>query len=154
VAETRTQLEGELRFVRGSGSGNTFATAATPVSGIIGFSQSFSYNSAQTVTTIMNRGIPDHHKVTQKSPVEVTFQCYFTGNYPTGITGSGATVPFFHLEHRASAAEIGNGTTGVYHLFIGAALESVKLSEGAPNTIDLTYRCLAMVGPTGSGYLS
>lgn len=153
--EVRVMSEGSLRFVRGSGSGNTFATASAPVSGLFAYVRSFSYTSAQNVQTVSDRGVPSHHKITQYTPVDVTFQCGWTGGYPSAITGGGATVPLFHLEHRASAAEIGAGTTGVYNLFIGAALISQRLNESEnEDTIDLTYRCLACVLNTGSGYLS
>lgn len=153
--EVRVYSEGTLRFVQASGSGRTWATAATPASGLLAYCRSFEYTSAQTVQTVMERGNPDHHKVTQRAPIDVTFRCGWTGGNPTALSGSGATVPMIHLEHRASAAEIGNGTTGVYHQFIGGALISQKLTEGTDeNTIDLTYRFLGMQGPTGSGYLS
>ena len=155
MAEVRIQAEGSLRFVRASGSGRTWATGAAAPAGILAYVRSFDYTSAQTITTVMDRGLPDHHKATQFAPIDVTFRCAWTGAYPSAVSGSGATVPMLHLEHRASAAEIGNGTTGVFHQFIGGALVSNKFTEGADeNTIDLTYRFLSMVGPTGSGYLS
>lgn len=154
MPEVRVQSEGTLRFVRGSGAGASWATAATPVSGLLAYVRSFSFTSAANIATVSERGIPDHHKLGSKTPIDVTFQCGWTGGYPSAASGGGHTVPLIHLEHRASAAEIGDGTTGFYHQFHGAALISTRLNEGeTENTIDLTYRCLAMVGPTGSGYI-
>lgn len=156
MAEVRVMLEGELRFVRASGSGVAWATAATPVSGILAYVQDFSYTSAQTITTIFNRGRPDHNKQTQVQPIDITFRCLWTGGGYSGVSGAGASMPMIHLEHRASANEIGAaGTTGFYHQFMGCALTQVQFQEAAEgNTINLTYRALAMVGSTGSGYLS
>lgn len=154
-SEVRVMMEGTLRFVRQSGSGRTWATASAPVSGLLAYVQSFSYTSAQTLTTIRERGVPDHHKITEKAPIDVTFQCLFTGQIPTAISGSGATVPMWALEFRASAAEIGNGTTGTYIQFHGAGLQDLKFGEAKEgDTLDFTLRALALNGPTGSGYLS
>lgn len=155
MTEVRVKAEGTLRQVQASGSGRAWATAAAAPAAILAYVQEFSVTSAQTITTIMERGVPDHHKVTQKAPIDVTFRCLWTGGTPTALTSSGTTIPLFHLEHRASAAEIGNGSTGMFHQFHGAALQSVQLQEADEgNSINLTYRCLAMVGPTGSGFLS
>lgn len=153
--EVRVMREGELRFVRASGVGSTWATASAPVSGIMGYVQSLSFTSAQTITTISERGTPNHHKLTERSPIDVTFECLWTGSFPTAVSGSGATLPMWHLEHRASAGEVGNGTTGDFHQFHGAALISHQWTEAREgNRIALTFRCLAYVGPTGSGFLS
>lgn len=154
MAEVRVQSEGTLWFVRASGSGNTFVTAASPVSGLFAYVDSFTYNSAQTRTTIMDRGIPSHHKITQKQPIAVTFNALWTGALPTAASGGGATVPMIHLEHRASAAEIGDGTTGAYNLFIGCALDSMQFSERAEgDQISFSVNALACVLNTGSGYV-
>lgn len=154
MAEVRIQSEGTLWFVQASGSGRTWATGGTPPSGLLGYVQQFSMTSAQTDTVIMERGIPDHHKITQKAPIDVSFTYLWTGGRPTALTASGASVPMYHLEYRASAPEIGNGTTGFYHQFMGAALVQTQLTEQAEGTqVVEQYRCLAMVGPTGSGYI-
>lgn len=161
VGEVRIALEGTLRGVQASGSGRTWATAATPPSALYGFVQNgVSVTSGQTVTTIMERGVPDHHKITEKAPIKVTVSQLI--NHNTGsqtpfpiLTASGTTVPMQHLEWRVSAAEIGNGTTGMYYQFMGVAPESFKITEdGKGNKLDYSFVCLAMIGPTGSGYLS
>lgn len=162
VGEVRIMAEGTLRGVQASGSGRTWATAASPASALYGFVQNgMSLTSAQTVTTIMERGIPDHHKISEKSPIKVTVSQLI--NHNTGsqtpfiiTTASGTTVPMQHLEWRISAAEIGaGGGTGMYYQFLGVAPESFKITEDSKgNKMDYSFVCLAMTGPTGSGFLS
>lgn len=153
MAEVRVMSEGTLRVVQGSGTGRTWATASSPVSGLLAFVQSFSFTSGQTITTIKERGIPDHHKMTEKDPIDVTFECLWTGAFPSAATASGASIPHFHLEHKAVAGEIG-ATSGFYHQFHGCALQSIQWTEQAEgNRINLSFRALAMNGATGSGYL-
>lgn len=160
--EVRILAEGTLRGVQASGSGRTWATAASPPSALYGFVQNgMSVTSAQTVTTIMERGIPDHHKISEKAPIKVTVSqliSYVTGQQTPFVilTASGTTVPLQHLEWRVSAAEIGAGNgTAMYYEFLGVAPESFKISEDSKgNKMDYSFTCLAMVGPTGSGFLS
>lgn len=155
MAETRTFREGSLRWVQASGTGRAWGTAATPVSGIFGYVKSFSITSAQTVTTISDRGTPDHHKVTEVAPIDVSVQFMWTGRSVTAVSGAGASVPMVHLEWRASAPEIGNGTTGDFIQIHGVAMPSLQWTENADgDTVDLKLVALAMNGPTGSGYLS
>lgn len=153
--------EGTLRGVQASGSGRTWATGATPPSALYGYVQNgMSITSAQTVTTIMERGIPDHHKITEKAPIKVTIKQLQT--YQTAfitpfnvLTASGTTVPMQHLEWRTSAANIGAGGTGEYWQFLGVATESIKATEDTKgNGLDYSFVCLAMIARTGSGYLS
>ena len=154
-SEVRTFPEGTLRMVQASGSGRTWATAATPVSALLGYVQAgMSIQSARTITTIMERGVPDHHKVTEAAPLTLTFTFKHTGVIPTGVTAPGASVPMWHIEHRASAVE--NGTvTGVFNQIIGCVIESNNWTENADgNTIQLTFKALAANLYTGSGYLS
>jgi hypothetical protein len=154
MAEVRVFSEGSLRVVQASGSGRTWATASAPVSALFAYVKSFSFTSAQEFTTIDERGIPDHHKFANKSPIEVTMQCLSTGGFPSALTASGATVPMFHMEHRASAFELG-AATGSFYQFHGAVLLSNDWAENADgNTFDVKFRCLAINGPTASGYLS
>lgn len=161
AGEVRIQAEGTLRGVQASGSGRTWATATSPASALYGFVQNgMSITSAQTVTQIMDRGIPDHNKITEKAGIKVSvsqLHTYVTGQ-PTPftiLTASGTTVPMQHLEWRVSAGEIGNGATGIYYQFYGVATESIKISEDAKgNKIDYSFVCLGYTGPTGSGFLS
>ena len=154
MAEVRVQAEGTLRSIQASGSGRTWATAAAAPTTLLGYVQSFNFNSAQTVTTIMERGIPDHHKITEKAAIDVSVDYLWTGSSLSFLTASGATVPLAHLEFRASAQEYGAGT-GFFYQFMGCALNSIKLDEAKEgNKISMSFKALAMVGPTASGYLS
>lgn len=153
--EVRTLLEGELRWVQASGSGRTWATAASPASGIVGLCAGVTITSGQTVTVIMNRGVPDHNKVTEKAAIDLSFDMMWTGNYaiPTA-SGGGASVPMFHYELRASAAEIG-ATSAFYYQFHGCPIASLDIKEAKEgDTISFKTKALAMNGPTASGYLS
>jgi hypothetical protein len=153
MAETRNMTEGTLRFVQASGSGRTWATASAPVSGLVAYVQSYSHTSAVNFVQISERGIPDHHKMAGKSPIDITFNCLWTGAFTGMLTASGTTVPMMHIEHRASAAELGAGSA-FYHQYHGAVLTNIGFTEAAEgNTIALTFRALAMNGPTASGYL-
>lgn len=153
MAESRVQAEGTLRFVQASGVGRTWATASAPASGLVAFVQSFSHTSAANFVQIADRGVPDHHKKVSDSPIDVTFNCLWTGAFTGALTASGATVPMWHLEYRASAAEIG-ASSGFYYQYHGAVLTNNGFTEAAEgSTIALTFRALAMNGPTGSGYI-
>ena len=160
-AEVNIFAEGTFRVVQASGSGRTWGTGATPPSALLGYVQNgMNINSAQTVTTIMERGLPDHHKISEKAPIKVSItqlHTYQTAtiNQMAILTASGTTVPLMHAEWRISAAEVGNGTTGMYYEFLGIATESIKITEDSKgNKLDFSFVCLGMVGPTGSGFLS
>lgn len=155
MPEVRVKSEGEMRIVQASGSGRAWATAAAAPAAVVGYVQDFAFTSAMQVTTIMERGVPDHHKMGSKTPIDLTVNYLWTGGMPTALTASGASMPLYHMEYRASAKEIGNGTTGAFYQFMGAALIQAQFQEREEgNIINAQYRCLAMVGPTGSGYLS
>lgn len=111
-----------------------------------------SYTSGATINQVAERGIPDHHKLVSRQPIQVTFNCAWTGGVPSAASGAGASVPFHHLEYRASAAE--TPTTGQYVQFHGVPYASIQFTEGDEDTIAVTCIALAMNGPTGSGYLS
>lgn len=153
ASEVRVQAEGLLRWVQASGSGNVWATASAPQSGLVGYVQSFSHTSAQEMTTIMERGKPTHHKFMSSTPPEVTYEFLWTGTnaFPTA-TASGASVPMFHLEFRASASETPG--TGVYYQYHGCVPLTNDFTENAEgNTISYSFRALGMNGPSASGYL-
>lgn len=155
MSEVRVAAEGSLWWVQASGSGRAFATGATPASGLVGYVTDFSFSSARTVTTIMERGNPDHHKESERSRIEPTFSMLWTGNHarPTA-SGSGASMPMFHLEFKALRPEDFAGS-GFYYQFHGAALQSFDFKEAKEgDNISMKYAALAMTGPTASGYLS
>jgi hypothetical protein len=153
MPEVRVMAEGTLRFVQASGSGNVWATASAPVSGLVAYVQSFSHTSAANYVQVSDRGVPTHHKFAAANAIDATFNCLWTGAFTGMLTASGSTVPMMHLEHRASAAEIGSNSA-FYHQYHGAVLTNINFTEAAEgNTISLTFRALAMNGPTASGYI-
>lgn len=155
MAEIFVQREGALRWAQVSGNGLSWQTAAAAPTGLMGFIQSFSIKSAQTVTTIMDRGVPSHHKVTDKPIVEVDFSFLSTGYWPTGVaTNSLATTPQFLMEFKQVASNSANGSA-VYHQFYGVGIRSVKFDEGKDgNTITLSTYAVTYTGPTASGYMA
>lgn len=161
MPEVRVKAEGTLRGVQASGSGRTWATAASPASALYGYVQNgMTITSAQTVVQIMERGVPDHNKIVEKQGIKVSMKQMLA--YQTGFTtpmvlatASGSTVPMQHMEWRMAAGEIGNGTTGMYYQFYGVVPDSIKITEDDKgNTIDWSFVCLGYTGPTGSGFLS
>jgi len=153
MAEVRNMREGEMWWVMASGSGSTFATASAPTSGLFGYCRSFDFTSAQTVARISERGTPNHNKVVDKQYIPLNINFGWTGSVPTFTSGSGASVPMIHIEHKAKAPEIGTAS-GFYHQFFGVAADSFQWTEGAEeNTVALTCGALAMNGPTASGYI-
>lgn len=155
MPEARTLLEGELRWVQASGSGRTWATAATPASGIVGFCAGVTITSGQTITTIMNRGIPDHHKKTEAAAIDISFDMLWTGTYalPTA-SGGGASVPMWHYEFRTSAPELG-AASAYYYQFYGCPMVSVDIKEAKEgDTVSIKTKALGMSGANTSGYLS
>lgn len=156
--EIFVQAEGVLRFVQASASGGNasgarvWATGSAPPSGTLAYVQSFGYTSGRTIQTILDRGLPTHHKETQKDPIQLTFNCLYTGAIPEPVSASGATMPLYHIEFEANDAA--NGNTGRYMQFHGVAIKSVQFSENAQgDTVAFTTVALGMNGPTGSGYL-
>lgn len=151
MAEIRTMREGTLWWVQASGSGRTFATASAPQSGEFGFVRSMNYTSGATINVVSDRGTPDHNKLISRQPISLTVNCAWTASVPSAASGSGASVPMFHLEYRASAAE--TPTTGIYMQFHGVPLVSYQWTEGDEDTMAFTFQALACNGPTGSGYI-
>ena len=164
--EIRVQAEGTLRWVQaGSGTGGAvtsgWVTAASPVSGVIGFAGGFTLDRHSNFVTIWNRGIPHHHKRTMNDVVAVGFNVQYgvTADYPPRqpyITASGFSVPQWHLEFKQHTPEIGSGlATGIYYQFHNCVEEGDPFTEAVEgNSVSFKYRALAAVGPTSSGYLS
>jgi hypothetical protein len=150
--------EGVLRYVQASASGGdasglgVWATASAPSNGVFAYVQSFSFTSARQMTTVSDRGKPIHHKETSKDPINVTFQCLWTGQTPLPASANGASIQAWHLEFKASNPE--EGGTGRYYQFYGAAVQQNQFTENAEgDTIDFTVMALGMSGANASGYL-
>lgn len=168
--ETRVLAEGTLRWVQaGSGTGgnvNTgWITAASPVSGLIGYVQAgFTFDRNSNYMTVSNRGEPAHHKRTQRNAVEAAFTILYgvTGDMPPRnpyVTASGFSVPMWHFEFKQSTPEIGaaaaSAGTGIYFQFHNAIEIGDSFTEAIEgNSEALKIRALAAIGPASSGYLS
>jgi hypothetical protein len=158
VSEARVRAEGELRWVQASGSGKSWATAASPASGLLAYVTDFTWNSAVTDIQIFDRGALSHHKQTTEQVLTVNFtvQVAATGNLPVVASGSGASKMMAHLEFRMKRPEVAGGASagsGAYYTFHGVPLSQLAFTEGDPNTLAYTLFALGMVGPTASGYL-
>lgn len=154
MPEIRNQQEGSLRWVAASGSGSAWATASGATTALMAFCRAFTVDSGRNITTVSDRGVPSHHKLASKTPVNVSFDLAWgiTANYPSLVaSGSGATVPMIHMEYKSTAPEAG---AAIYYQFHGVALTNQNFQEGeTENTIRFQGVALAMNGPTASGYL-
>lgn len=153
--EVRTFAEGSLRWVQASGTGG-FATAAGAAGQLVGFVQAgTNFNSARNIVTVMERGIPHHHKFVSQDPIEVQFTYLqaVTGNMANPATGSGVSTPQIHMELRSTDSELPSVTAQYYQLTNGTILRRGWTEGENGNQFQETWRFLAMTGPTGSGYL-
>src|SRR3990167_8809064 len=150
--EVRTFAEGTLRWVQASGTGG-WATASAPVSATVGFVQAgISFNSANNLVTIKDRGVPHHHKDIGNDPIEITFSYLqaVTANLPNPAQASGVSVAAVHMELRHADQELGGvSPTAQYHQFHMGAIISRGWTEGEEgNVFQDTWRFLTMTGPT------
>lgn len=169
--EVRVLREGELRWVQaGSGTGGLvgtgWITAATPASGLIGFVQAgFDANKQWTLQTIYDRGFPKHNKITQYQAIPFNFTVLYavTADWPPmqpQVTASGFSLPMYHLEWRQMKPEVAGkdvpfGSTADYMQLHNCTLLSLHPNEAENgNTIAFNGMALAMVFPTGSGFLA
>lgn len=154
MPEVRTITEGTLRWVQASGSGRTWTTASGAPSGTFGYVTNFRFASAREVLAVMNRGVPDHHKIVSQPAVRVSFDLQWgvTGDYPAlAASGGGASVPMVHLELKSTAPEAGGS---LYFQFRGVAFQGHEFAAGMPaDTLRWEGIALAMNGPASSGYL-
>ena len=156
MSEVRNAHEGKLYWIAASGSGGTFATASAASGYLFAYVDAFTHTSAQSVTQIMDRGTLSHHKKVGDVAHQVSFTIKegITGQYPNPASGSGASVPMFHLEFKQLAPEDA-AVTGIYYHFNGCVATQMQFTEGAEsNTRQYTVVALGYDGPTGSGYLA
>lgn len=163
MSEARTQLEGALYWIRFSaGTLGAWSTASgaegVSSSGAVGYVQvGLSWSSAEDVNTIMNRGIPQHHKAGPRQPIGLTveFLQAITANNPalyvSGVEGASKPGMTFELKHTMDELQ---GGTAEYYQFHGAALISDDWTDAEEgNSFRQEWRALTMIGPSGSGYL-
>jgi hypothetical protein len=157
--EVRVFAEGALRWVNASATGGGWVTAANAVSsmGPMGYVQAgFQNQSAAKVLTVMDRGVPSHHKNIGREPGKIVFKQLVaaTANDPAlnNVTAGGASVPLKHFELKYAAGE---STSAMYYQFHHCIKVDNSYTEGEDgNAQDLTYQYLSMTGPTASGYLA
>jgi hypothetical protein len=155
LTEIRNAREGALYWLAASGSGSAWATASGASGRLLAYVQSFTWTSGKTVNPVFDRGTLSHWKATDNGqPISLSFAVLYavTGNWPTSLaSGSGATVPMAHLEFKMTAPEAG---AAQWYQFHGCPIDQLQFGEEAnANTQTITMRALAMVGPTGSGYI-
>lgn len=152
--EVKVQAEGSLWAVQASGANPTgWVTGTTPVSARIGYVQSFSFTSARDLGTMMDRGVPMHHKHLGAQPIDLTFNFLWTGAQPEPASGGGFTMPMWHLEFKATEKDVGAGS-GRYFQFYGAAISQSQFTENKDgNTIALSTKALGMSGSNTTGYM-
>ena len=154
--EARVFAEGALRHVQASGTGG-WATASAAATALVGFVQAgTTFNSAQNVQTIMERGRPHHHKVVGQEAIEVTFSYIqaVTANIPNPATASGVSTPQAHFELRHTDAEDPTKTAQFWQFMNGVLLRRGWTEGENGNIFQDTWRFLTMLGPTGSGYIA
>lgn len=156
--EVRVQAEGTLRWVGASASGGGWLTASAAVSsnGPVAYVQAgMGHQSATKRLTVMDRGIPSHHKNIGREAGEVTFTFLeaISANNPAlyKTTAGGASLPLVHFEHKATAAEDGSALYRHYHHCTLLTDGWTENEDG--NAYQQTWRFLTMNGPTASGYM-
>jgi len=143
TATVYNMREGQLSWVSASGNGNSFATAESSPSGVsIAYVRDFSFTSAQTINTVMNRGTPHHHKKVDAQPISLNVTYGFTGeegipDYPV------------HLQFKVS-----DGTNSAFYVFNNAYRSDHAFTEAAEeNSMADTFVALGYIAATASGYL-
>lgn len=154
--EVRVFYEGTLRWAQASGTGAWQTASACPTA-LVGFVQAgFAATSAQNVVTIMDRGQPHHHKVTQVNPVDVSFTYLLaaTANIVQPVTAVGASTKQAHFELRINATE-DTPTSYMYYQFLNGVRKNINLTEAENgDTLKEDWVFLSMIGPTASGYIA
>ena len=163
ATEVRIFAEGSLRWIRYSaGALGTWTTASgangVSSSGAVAFVQAgTTMSSAQTINTIPDRGIPNHHKRADRQPItlSITYLEGITANNPAIHVSAipGASVPLLNFEVKSTQPELGAGTAE-YYQFHGCALTEDSWTDAEDgNKKQQSFVALSMVGPTASGYL-
>lgn len=156
--EVRVFAEGALYWVQASGTGGAWATASAATTALVGFVEAgMNQTSAQRIVTITDRGIPKHHKIIGKEPIELTleFKQAVTANDPaiTVATSSGASTPMIHMELKSDSVELGGGSATYRQFRYGVLSDNQWTEQEEGNMARQTWVFLEMNGPTGSGYV-
>lgn len=145
TAEIYNMREGVISWVSASGNSPSFATAASSPSGIaVGFVRSFNYASGATFNTVMNRGVPNHHKTVTNDPITLDMSYGYSGG--NGIPSYPVHVQFF----------VNNAPNGsAFWVFNSCVRPTHNFAENEQeNTMSDSFIALGMIEATASGYLS
>lgn len=156
MSEARNKREGNLYVIPLSGSGNAWVTASGASAYNLAFVENFSFTSAQTIETIMNRGTPHHHKVVSLGAPTMQFTVLVanTAEFAPPVSGGGASVPMYGVEFKQSVPETAD-VTGIYATFWGVAQEQIQFSEvDRANTQQMSWRALGFTGWNNTGYIA
>jgi len=146
TAEIYNLREGTLNWVSASGNSPDWVTAInSPSGGAIGmaFVRNFDYGSGATFNTVMDRGVPNHHKAVTNDPLTVNIAMGYTGG--VGIPGYPV-----HLEFRLNNAPNGSA----FFQFHSCVRPTHAFAENdQENTMTDSFVALGMVEATASGWL-
>ena len=144
MAEVFNAREGILSWVSASANTSGWSTAASSPSGIaIAFVRDFTYTSAQTISTTMNRGVPHHHKKVDAQALAVNFSYDYSG-------GNGVPDYNVHLEFMMSGANAASAFMQ-FHNCIRPNRDFSEVAEA--NTMSDQFVAVSMTEATASGYL-
>ena len=138
--------------ISGSGAADTlplnFLTAPNVMTaGVLDYFEGLSVTSAQTIRTIMNRGVPSHHKRVDRQALRLSFSYLFTG-------GSGIPEGLHHAQFGAIADDLaGTVTQRQFTHFTHCILENQDIAEQPENNmVNVSMLALRMFH-TASGLL-
>ena len=158
TVEARVFAEGSLRWAVASGTGVAWVTASGGATGLVGYLDAgATFTRTENKVLIKNRGVPDHwkHIGHEAGMLKFKFLQANTAQYPpTSTTAPGASLPMVHFELKHAIPELG-GPTAQYHQFINCVPMPTVLSEAEQgNAYDQTWSCIAVIGPSITGYLA
>ena len=143
--------DGHFGLVAASGISGGWVTAASPpysASPLLYF-EGLSVTSARQVTTVMDRGVPAHHKVTQRNPLQLSFSYLHTG-------GPGIPLMLLHSQFAADAEDLSYSTIAQrdFTYFTHCIVANQDLAEQPENNmVNVTMHALTMFH-TGTAYLA
>lgn len=143
MAEVFNQREGILSWVSASANTSGWSTAASSPSGIaIAYVRDFGITSGRTVNTVMNRGVPDHHKRVDATPLNLNLTYGYTGD----------SIPDYHVHLELFMS--GQNGASAFHQVHNAIRTQHDFGEvPEENTYTDTFVAVSMTESTASGYL-
>ena len=122
------------------------APGATAIGPLVYF-EGLQVTSARTIRTIMNRGIPSHHKLVDRQALRLTFSYLHTG-------GEGIPTDLLHAQFGAIADDFsGNVAARDFTHFTHCVLENQDLNEQPENNMRNVSMLALQMFHSGSGLL-